>query len=165
MRLLYSVEKIGKVLEEELEKKSEEVTAKIKETLSYNYYNEIELLDYTVFVQSFCLSIVLFSMDRDTNEVFYEGEDKGIFSDSVDIINEFEYFENDSEEFWGFYDKNDENISKIETKVLVKWFEDCWRRAKGNTLSLPTYFSFHDVDECYDLTNSKWVTDGDKWTS
>lgn len=50
------------------------------------YFSEIDLLDFTAFIEptNFEISIGMFSMDREANEVFYEGNDTTVFAGSVD---------------------------------------------------------------------------------
>ncbi|MEH3073249.1 hypothetical protein PF047_19525 [Bacillus mobilis] len=141
MKYLFTIENYKNSLIKGLETKSSDLIARLKATTQFTYYKEIDLLDFTAFVQSFELSIVMFSMDGDANEVYYEGTD----------------------EFWDFYEKNDEKLSEIEMKVIVEWFATCWNKAGGMNVELPSYFSFHDYDECYDLHNGKWISDGDRW--
>ncbi|HEK9100053.1 TPA: hypothetical protein SUB30_001331 [Bacillus pseudomycoides] len=153
-------------LKKGLQKNSNDLIQNIKETLHFNYYKGIDLLDFIAFVQSFEMSIVMYSMDGGASEVFYEGNDSSIFSGSYDLIDDVEYYkfpDGKSDEFWEFYEQNDEVISEIETKAIVEWFAACWNKAGGTSVKLLSYFSFHDYDQCFDLHNNKWITDGDKW--
>ncbi|PFO74836.1 hypothetical protein COJ86_06565 [Bacillus cereus] len=163
---MFTIENYKNSLIKGLETKSSDLIARLKATTQFTYYKEIDLLDFTAFVQSFELSIVMFSMDGDANEVFYEGTDEGIFSGSYNVMDDVTYYtfsDEESDEFWDFYEKNDEKLSKIEMKVIVEWFATCWNKAGGKNVTLLSYFSFHDYDECYDLHNGKWISDGDKW--
>ncbi|PEF42878.1 hypothetical protein CON72_02325 [Bacillus wiedmannii] len=108
----------------------------------------------------------MFSMDGEANEVFYEGTDKRIFSGSYNVMDDITYYtfsDEESDEFWDFYEKNDAKLSEIGTKAIVEWFAECWNKAGSMNVKLPSYVSFHDDDECYDLHNGKWISDGDKW--
>ncbi|MED0935703.1 hypothetical protein P4T37_03050 [Bacillus mobilis] len=166
MKYLFTIENYKNSLIKGLETKSSDLIARLKATTQFTYYKEIDLLDFTAFVQSFELSIVMFSMDGDANEVFYEGTDEGIFSGSYNVMDDVTYYtfsDEESDEFWDFYEKNDEKLSEIEMKVIVEWFATCWNKAGGKNVTLLSYFSFHDYDECYDLHNGKWISDGDKW--
>ncbi|PDZ02200.1 hypothetical protein COE20_12375 [Bacillus cereus] len=163
---MFTIENYKNSLIKGLETKSSDLIARLKATTQFTYYKEIDLLDFTAFVQSFELSIVMFSMDGDANEVFYEGTDEGIFSGSYNVMDDVTYYtfsDEESDEFWDFYEKNDEKLSEIEMKVIVEWFATCWNKAGGKNVTLLSYFSFHDYDECYDLHNGKWISDGDKW--
>ncbi|MCP1164040.1 hypothetical protein NKS31_13700 [Bacillus sp. 1813sda1] len=166
MKYLFTIENYKNSLIKELDAKSSDLIERLKATTELNYYKEIDLLDFIAFVQSFELSIVMFSMDGDANEVFYEGTEEGIFSGSYNVMDDSTYFtfsSEESDEFWDFYEKNDVKLSEIETKVIVEWFATCWNKAGGKNVKLPSYFGFHDYDECYDLHSSKWISDGDKW--
>lgn len=166
MKYLFTFENYRNSLIKELEVKSSDLIERLKATTHLNYYKEIDLLDFTVFVQSFELSIVMFSMDGEANEVFYEGTEEGIFSGSYNVMDDITYFtfsSEESDEFWDFYEKNDAKLSELETKVIVEWFATCWNKAGGMNVTLPSYVSFHDDNECYDLHNGKWISDGDRW--
>ncbi|WP_395760493.1 hypothetical protein [Bacillus sp. 3G2] len=163
---MFTIENYKNSLIKGLETKSSDLIARLKATTQFTYYKEIDLLDFTAFVQSFELSIVMFSMDGGANEVFYEGTDEGFFSGSYIVMDDVTYYtfsDEESDEFWDFYEKNDEKLSEIEMKVIVEWFATCWNKAGGMNVELPSYFSFHDYEECYDLHNGKWISDGDRW--
>ncbi|MGG3480002.1 hypothetical protein ABES21_21270 [Peribacillus frigoritolerans] len=55
-----------------LEKHSDLLVANLKNIITYNYFSEIDLLDFTAFIEptNFEISIRMFSMDREANEVF-----------------------------------------------------------------------------------------------
>jgi hypothetical protein len=163
---LFAIENHINSLKEGLQQHSDALIERIKETCKFNYYKETDLLDYTAFVQSSEITLRMFSMDKDANEVFYEGNDSSIFSGSCDLLDEIETYsipDDKEDEFWEFYEKSDQEISEAETKAIVEWFVECWNKADGKSITLPAYFSFHDYDTCYDLQNDKWITDGDKW--
>ncbi|MBJ8105343.1 MULTISPECIES: hypothetical protein [Bacillus cereus group] len=163
---MFTIENYTNSLKKGLEEKSIDLIRNIRETLRFNYYEGIDIIDFTAFVQSFEMSIVMFSMDRGANEVFYEGMDSGVFSGSHDLIDDVEYYkfhDEESDEFWEFYEENDGELSEIEKKAIVEWFAMCWNKAGGTSVKLPSYFSFHDYDECFDLHNNRWISDGGKW--
>lgn len=164
MILLLTIDKYISTVKENLVQHSAQLTEQISKTLQFNYDPEIDLLDYTVFIQPHEFSIMMFSMDRDANEVFGDETDSDVFAGSYEVIEDLPYFEvADEDAFWSFYEPNDEEISKLETEVIVEWFKACWDEAGGEKVRLPAYFTFHDVDPCYDLVNQKWISDGDKW--
>ncbi|HGH7175744.1 TPA: hypothetical protein ACJMKJ_003312 [Bacillus wiedmannii] len=163
---MFTIENYKNSLIKGLEAKSPDLIERLKATTQLTYYKEIDLLDFIAYAQSFELSIVMFSMDGDANEVFYEGTDEEVFSGSYDVMDDVTYYtfnDEESDEFWDFYEKNDEKLSEIETKAIVEWFGTCWNKAGGKNVTLPSYFSFHDYDECYDLHNGKWISDSDRW--
>ncbi|KYG30380.1 hypothetical protein ACU3L3_09880 [Priestia endophytica] len=163
---MFTIENHIASLKEGLQRHSDALIHCTKETLTFNYYEKIDLLDFTAFVQSFGLDIVMFSMDRGAGEVFYEGNEISIFAGSYNLLEDIEYYhipDEKKDEFWTFYEEADYPISEAETKVIVEWFADCWNKANGKSVSLPAYFSFHDYDPFFDLYENKWITDGDKW--
>lgn len=76
---MFTIENYTNSLKKGLEEKSDDLIRNIKETLQFNYYEGIDILDFTAFVQSFEMSVVMFSMDRGANEVFCEGKDSSVF--------------------------------------------------------------------------------------
>ena len=162
---LFTVQNYISTVKNNLQKKSEQLIQQLRKTIRFNYYHKVDLLDYTAFIQPHEISILMYSMDGNANEVFYQGNESNIFAGSYDLIEDISYFNvsDDQDEFWEFYEQNDEVISNLETQVFVEWFKDCWKQAGGKNAKLPSYFSFHDYDNCFDLQNNKWVSDGDKW--
>lgn len=92
-------------VKENLETNSERLIQNIREILRFNYYSKIELLDFMIFIGSFDLSIMMFSMNREASEVFYEGNDSSLFAGSHELLERISYYNlsyDKSDEFWGF---------------------------------------------------------------
>lgn len=167
MNELFTKDKYISSVKENLEKNTERLIQNIREILGFNYYNEIELLDFTFCIQSFNLSIMMFSMDREANEVFYGGNDGSVFAGSHELLEDIQYYNlsyDKSDEFWEFYEQNDEIIFRDEEKIIVEWFVDCWSKAKGESIKLPAYCGFHDANKSFDLHKNKWTSDEEKWS-
>lgn len=152
-----------------LEKQSELLVRNLKNIFACNFASDIDLLDFTAFIEPtrFELSIRMFSMDKDANEVFYEGNDKTVFSGSVEVLSAVEYHQiNDSQldAFFDFYEQNEERLILQEQKAFTDWFGQCWERAGGHALNLPSYFDFHDDYKSFDLKNNYWIDDEEKWS-
>lgn len=152
-----------------LEKQSDLLVRNLKNIFGYNFSSEIDLLDFTAFIEPtrFELSISMFSMDKEANEVFYEGNDKTVFAGSEEILPEVEYYQlNDSQldDFFEFYEENEETLVPQEKKVFTEWFSQCWEEAGGASLKLPSYFVFEDEYNSYDLKDQQWIDDEDKWS-
>ncbi|WHY01336.1 hypothetical protein [Neobacillus sp. DY30] len=164
---MFTVETYINSLKDNLEKNTEKLIQNLKAIINYNYYNEIDLLDFSVFMQPFELSIMMFSMDKEANEVFYQGNDSSIYAGSLKLLGEIEYHQlpdNKSDEFWGFYEQNDEVISTSEEQTIVEWFVACWDKAGGHSFTLPAYLVFHDDVKSFDLHRNKWISDDEKWS-
>ena len=164
---LFTTQKYIHAVRGNLQRNSEQLIQQIRKTIDFNYYDKVDLLDYTAFIQPHEISIMMYSMDRKANEVFYQGNESNIFAGSYDLIENVSYFnvpDDQEDKFWEFYEQNDEVISKTETQSIVEWFKDCWNQAGGKSVKLHSYFSFHDYDNCFDLQNNKWISDGDKWS-
>ncbi|MRX73912.1 hypothetical protein GJU40_17390 [Bacillus lacus] len=153
-----------------LEKHSNLLVANLKSIMAFNYSPEIDLLDYTAFIEptNFEISIELFSMDKEANEVFNDGHDTTIFAGSVNVISDVTYYqlkEQSLDDFFErFYEENDQAIYELEQQTFTDWFSQCWEEAGGFSVNYPTYFVFHDDDKSFDLKNKKWVEDEAKWS-
>ncbi len=170
VKSLYTIDSYMKSVEENLEAKSETLISNIKELHKYTIYSKVELLDFIAFVDDpseFNLSITMFSMDRQANEVFNEGKDSTFFAGSLGMIENVRYTHllgNQTEDFWDFYEKNEEEINLAEKQAFANWVADCWKKADGQAILLPAYFSLHDDYESFDLKKNQWVTDDEKWS-
>ncbi|ANE46314.1 hypothetical protein SY83_08520 [Paenibacillus swuensis] len=152
-----------------LEKQSDLLVSNLKRIFAYNFSTDIELLDFSAFIEPtrFELSIRMFSMDKEANEVFYGGNDTTVFAGSEEILPEIEYHQlNDGQldDFFEFYEQNEETLFPQEQKVFTDWFSQCWKKAGGASLNLPSYFVFHDDYKSYDLNNNEWIDDEEKWS-
>lgn len=140
---------------------------KLKEVQTYNFYSEVELLDFVAERNDFDLSITMFSMDKSANEVFYEGKDSNIFSGSVGIVEDIPFsivLGNEIDGFWNFYEQNDEELDTLEKQAITNWFAECWEKSNGQAIELPSYFCFHDEYESFDLKKSELISDDEKWS-
>ncbi|MCY8935456.1 hypothetical protein [Peribacillus frigoritolerans] len=167
---IYTVDSYMKSVEENLDAKSETLISNIKELHKYNIYSKVELLDFVAFVEDpseFNLSITMFSMDRQANEVFNENKDSSIFAGSLGMIENVRYTHllgNQTDDFWDFYEKDEEELNLAEKQAFATWVADCWKKADGQAITLPAYFSLHDDYESFDLRKNQWVTDDEKWS-
>ncbi|MFJ7744582.1 hypothetical protein [Peribacillus sp. NPDC097295] len=162
----YTVADYIKSVEGNLEANSDALIAKLKEVQTYNFYSEVELLDFVAERNDFYLSITMFSMDRVANEVFYEGKDSSMFSGSVGIVEDVPFsivLGNEIDDFWDFYDQNAEGLDTLEKQAITKWFAECWEKANGEAIELPSYFCFHDEYESFDLKKKEQISDDEKW--
>ncbi|MFE0503184.1 hypothetical protein ACWF7H_13400 [Peribacillus butanolivorans] len=170
VKSLYTVDSYMKSVEENLEAKSETLISNMQELHKYTIYSKVELLDFVAFIDDpseFDLSITMFSMDRQANEVFKEGKDSTIFAGSLGMIENVRYIHllgNQTDDFWDFYEKNEEELNLAEKQTFATWVADCWKKADGQAITLPAYFSLHDDYESFDLKKNQWVTDDEKWS-
>lgn len=167
VKSLYTVESYKKSVEENLKAKSETLINNIRELHKYTIYSDVELLDFVAFINDFDVSITMFSMDRQANEVFNEEIDSTLLAGSLSMIENVKYthlFGNQTNDFWDFYEKNEEELSTVEKQAFAKWVTDCWEKADGQALSLPAYFSLQDDYQSFDLKKEQWITDDEKWS-
>ncbi|MGE7661191.1 hypothetical protein ACQKL6_05660 [Peribacillus sp. NPDC097197] len=162
----YTVADYIKSVEGNLEANSDDLIERLKKVQTYNFYSEVELLDFVADRNDFYLSITMFSMDRVANEVFYEGKDSSIFSGSVGIVEDVPFsivLGNEIDDFWSFYEENDEELDTLEKQAITQWFAECWEKANGQMIELPSYFCFHDEYESFDLKKREQISDDEKW--
>ncbi|MBP0724076.1 hypothetical protein J5Y03_02625 [Bacillus sp. RG28] len=166
---MFSADKYISTIKSNLEKQSDIIIRNLKNIFTCNFSSEIDLLDFSAFIEPtrLELSIRMFSMDKEANEVFYEGDDTTVFAGSVEILNEVKYSQvNEShlDEFFDFYEQNYETLISEERKAFTEWFSQCWKNACGDELNIPSYFVFHDDYRSFDLKNNKWIDDEEKWS-
>jgi hypothetical protein len=95
----------------------------------------------------------MFSMDKEANEVFYDGN---VFAGSIDVLTDLEYFQLKGfsfADFMDFYEGNHQTIAQQEQETFTNWFGQCWEKACGHVLGLSSYFVFHDDDKSINLKN------------
>lgn len=166
---MFSVENHICSIKSNLEAYSDELVKNLKNVFAYNFYSDIDLLDFSAFIEPtrFEISIRMFSMDKGAGEVFYEGNDKTIFAGSVELLPEVEYYQLEGsllDNFFDFYEQNEETLELQEQKVFTEWFSQCWEKAGGERLNLPSYFVFHDDYKSFSLKNNRWIDDEEKWS-
>ncbi|MBT2639797.1 hypothetical protein [Bacillus sp. ISL-39] len=166
---MFTVEQYIGSIKANLEKQSGSLVRNLKNITAYNFSSDIDLLDFSASIEPtrFELSIIMFSMDKEGNEVFYEGIDPTVFAGSEEILPEVEYHQiNDSQldGFFEFYEQNEETLVPQEQEVFTDWFRQCWEEAGGTSMNLPSYFVFHDDYKSYDLKNKQWIDDEEKWS-
>ena len=166
---MFSVDKYIDSIKANLEKQSDLLVGNLKNIFAYNLLSNIELLEFSVFIDPtrLELSIRMFSMDKEANEVFYEGNDTTVFAGSEEILPAIEYYQlKDSQldNFFDYYERHEATVIPQEQKVFTDWFSQCWDKAGGASFNLPSYFVFHDDYKSYDLKNNQWVDDEVKWS-
>lgn len=166
---MFTVENYINSIKFNLDKQSDLLVGNLKKILEFNFSPNIDLLDFSAFIEPtrFELSIRMFSMDREANEVLYEGNDMTIFTGSTEVLSEFEYYQlKDSllQDFFQFYEQNQEILIPQEQKAFISWFGECWKTAGGQALKLPSYFVFHDEYKSLDLKSDNWIDDDEKWS-
>ncbi|MDT8862603.1 hypothetical protein N0O92_20595 [Alkalihalobacillus sp. MEB130] len=152
-----------------LDKQSDILVESLKKVGTYNFSKNIDLLDFSAFIEPtrFELAIRLFSMDKEANEVFYNGIDNTVFAGSIEVLPEVAYYhlnEIQLNDFFDFYEQNEETLAVQEQKAFTDWFLECWKKADGSSIDIPLYFVFSDDYKSYDLKNNQWIDDGDKWS-
>lgn len=150
-----------------LYKNSELLVSNLKRVCAYNFAAEVELLDFSAFIDpsNFEMSIMMFSMDKQANEVFAEGS--AGFAGSEEVLPEMAYFQledKDRDEFFNFYEANEEEILPQEQSIVADWFRECWVKAGGLHVEFPAYFLFHDEYKALELKSNQWIIDDEKWT-
>lgn len=167
--IMLTVEHYIGSIELNLETQSRTVVDQLQNIFSYRFSKNIEVLEFTAFIEPtrFELSITMFSMDKEGNEVFNEENDSTAFAGSEEVLQEFEYYQvidSQSDAFYAFHEQNEETLLDQEQHVFAQWFRRCWEKAGGVSLDLPSYFTLHNSDDSLELKNNRWMDDEEKWS-
>lgn len=165
---MFTIEGHIRSIQSNLEKHADVLTAKLQKVLAYNFSPATNLLDFTAFIEPSRheLSIRMFQVDQDGNEVFNDGDDPSVFAGSEEVLQDIEYLQLDDSEreaFSDFYEENDLEIYEQEQKAFADWFRKGWKKAGGDAIDLPAYFVLHDESNAYDLKKGEWIADDEKW--
>lgn len=166
---MITIDNYTNTIKNNLELNSDKLIEKLIEIKSLKFYSEVELLDFSSSIEPTRneLSIVMFSMDKEANEVFYESDDTTMFADSMNVVEDVVYYEEQTyqkDEFLEFYEQNEEEIVSAEQEVVKNWFVDCWEKVNGQDFKLLSYLSFHDEYKSYDLKKNKWISEDEMWS-
>ncbi|MDN3439996.1 hypothetical protein QMA04_18050 [Planococcus sp. APC 3900] len=166
---MFSVDEYIRSIQANLEKESGSLVGNLKKIFAFNFSSDVDLLEFTPSIDPtrFEISITMFSMDKEANEVFKEDNNTTIFAGSEEVLPEMEYYQLDDDQqeaFFDFYEQNEETLVPQEQQAFADWFLQCWETAGGSSLNLPSYFVFHDEYKSYDLKNKQWIDDDEKWS-
>lgn len=166
---MFSIDNYIASIQINLEKNTSTLVKELQKIVSHKFDDAVDLVDFSVFADPtrFELSIMMFSMDKNANEVFGEDITPNNFAGSVEVLASTSYYQlQDTQQdiFWDFYEQNDEELASKEQQIFTEWFVECWDKAGGKEINLPAYFGFHDETSSYDLQNAKLVEDEEKWT-
>lgn len=165
---MFSIDNYITSIKSNLEKHTDIAVEELQKIISYKFDAAVDLLDFSTFTDPtrFEMSIMMFSMDKDANEVFGEDITPDSFAGSVELFSNIPYHHlqhNQLNDFFDFYEQNDEELVMKEQQIFTEWFAECWDKAGGKAFNLPAYFGFHDETRSYDLQNSRFVEDEEKW--
>ena len=165
---MFSIDRYIALIQSNLEKHTATLVEELQKIISYKFDVAVDLLDFSTFTEPtrFEISIMMFSMNKDANEVFGEDITPNSFAGSVEVLSNASYYhlqDNQRDIFWDFYEQHDEELVIKEQQIFTEWFVECWDKAGGKEFNLPAYFGFHDETPSYDLQKSKFVEDEEKW--
>lgn len=146
---------------------TETLVNQLKTVAELTFAADVELLDFAAFIEplSHEVSITLFSMDRDANEVFEEEGTQG-FAGSRSVLDEIVFMDvpdDQSEAFDAFYEEHEETLLEEEQRLIGEWFRTCFEQAGGAAVELPCYFGVHDEGQTLDLKRNVWMDEEEKW--
>jgi len=164
---MFTVNEYLASIQENLAPHTELLLNQLKTLTASTFAADVELLDFAAFIEplSHEVSITLFSMDRDANEVFEEEGTPG-FAGSKSVLDEIVYAvvpDNQSEAFDAFYEEHEETLIEEEQRLIGEWFRTCFEQAGGATVELPCYFGVHDEGQTLDLKRNVWIDEEEKW--
>ena len=166
---MFSIESYIASIQTNIEKSTSTLVKELQKIVSYKFDEAVDLVDFSAFTDPtrFELSIMMFSMDKNANEVFGEDITEKSFAGSVEVLAVTSYYQlqnNQRDTFWDFYEQNDEELASKEQQLFTEWFIECWDKAGGKEFKLPVYFGSHDETSSYDLQNAKFIDDEEKWS-
>lgn len=164
---MFTVNEYLASIQENLAPHTESLLNQLKTLTASTFAADVELLDFAAFIEPLSqeVSITLFSMDRDANEVFEEEGTPG-FAGSKSVLDEIVYAvvpDNQSEAFDAFYEEHEETLIEEEQRLIGEWFWTCFEQAGGATVELPCYFGVHDEGQTLDLKRNVWMDEEEKW--
>lgn len=166
---MFSIHNYIASIQTNLEKHTTTLVKELQKILSFKFDAAVDLVDFSAFTDPtrFEISIVMFSMDKDANEVIGEDITPTSFAGSVEVLTSSSYYhlqDSQQDTFWDFYEQNDEELAIKEQQLFTEWFIECWDKAGGKEFKLPVYFGSHDEISSYDLQNAKFIDDEEKWS-
>ncbi|WP_099192357.1 hypothetical protein [Tepidibacter mesophilus] len=159
---MFSFSKFEKDIKSNLNNSSEVLINNLNQIMPINFNTNIDLIDFEIFIEptQFEIDIMMFSMDKEGNEVFNEKNEENCFAGSKKIVSEVKFYYDDSVlEVEEFFEKADE----IEEKVIIEWFVSCWEQSTCKNIKLPIFVGIHDCLKSYDLKNNEWIDIEDKY--
>ena len=164
---MFTVDEYFASIKANLAQHTETLVNQLKTITELNFAAEVELLDFAAFIEplSHEVSVTLFSMDRDANEVFEEEGTPG-FAGSKSVLDEIVYLDvadDQSEAFDVFYEEQEEMLIEEEQHIIGEWFRSCFEQAGGAAVELPCYFGVHDEGQTLDLKRNVWMDEEEKW--
>ena len=165
---MFTIESYLATIQENLEKHTATFVGELNKIMSYQFDPDVDLLDFTTYTDARCceISIMMFSMAEDANEVFSENRPSSNFAGSIEVLPTVSYHplpDHQLHDFWEFYEQNDEELVSKEQQLFADWFIACWDRAGGPAFHMPAYFAFHDEGSSYDLQNNRVIDSEEKW--
>ncbi|PLT35667.1 hypothetical protein [Bacillus sp. V5-8f] len=166
--IMFTIENYKNTIKNNLQSNSDKLITKLTEIHNLNFDPQVELLDFSTSIEPtrYELSIVMYSMDKEGNEVFNEDSDSK-FADSMDVLESIVIYHEptgQADKFLEFYEKSEEELVMAEQEMLKDWFVDCWEKASGPQFRLTSYLSFHDEYRSYDLKKGKWISEDEMWS-
>ncbi|WP_078378654.1 hypothetical protein [Sutcliffiella halmapala] len=138
----------------------------LKTKLQQSFHPDVKQIEFTFTTEPTNqeLTITLFKMDNEANEVFEVGS-SGI-EGAEEILEDISYYPSpaDQEEIDQFYEQNDLELEAKEQKAIITWFEKCFHKAVPVTFTLPAYATFHDAQESLNLHSSQWMDIEERWS-
>ena len=112
---MFSIDSYIASIKSELEKYTNTLIEELQKITSYKFDANVDILDFSAFIEPtrFELSIMMFSMDKNANEVFGENITPNNFTGSVELLPDVSYFllqDNQRDSFWSFYEQNVEEL-------------------------------------------------------
>lgn len=91
---MFSIDNYIALIQNNLEKSTSTLIKELQKIVSYKFDTAVELVDFSAFTDPtrFETSIMMFSMDKDANEVFGEDITPNNFAGSVEVLVDISYY-------------------------------------------------------------------------
>jgi hypothetical protein len=144
--------KLRTCIGDKLNSLSETLIDELIRVKNFKIHPETASFDFEVHAN---LSIVLYPMDSDMNQILGDEGDKknyfvGHYVPSLDLEKELHQYVKD-------FLNNDEEYYNTMIIEIIEWFSRCWNKAIVTNYTLPTFISEHDSSNIFDLSSNMWM--------
>ncbi|KGA96394.1 hypothetical protein AJ85_13980 [Alkalihalobacillus alcalophilus ATCC 27647 = CGMCC 1.3604] len=165
---MFTVDQYIEKVRTHLQEHTELLTRQLKRVNGYLFSADVDLIEFVPSIEPtrYEISIMMFSMNNENNEVFEEDVADEGFAGSEELLSEVHYFQlkdSDRETFEQFYEKHGEEIEEKEYRVFAEWFLACFEQAGSCQVNKRAYFTGHDASSSFDLKKKKWIDEQGRW--
>lgn len=148
------LEAFRKEVEQSLSASEIALISKLKSFNTLNFHPKVEKLHCEVFQAESTMSIRVFLMDAELNEVF-NSEGEQFVQSSISLVKDITFYPS-SDKLDDLYDNHEVEIEKACVEAIVGWFAMCFAKS-APTINLPVFIQHHDSNQAFDLQSQAWI--------